>query len=403
MERHLIKTPPKWWSPIVGPFWMDLWRPIRRMVQRKSQRIVDVDIRGLENLKKATAGDAGVMITPNHSGHADPVIVYSAAEAIRNPFYFMCAWQIFDKANHFRRFMFRTHGCFSVDREGTDMRAFRKAIDILQNERHPLVLFPEGEVYHTNDRITPFRDGAAAIALTAAKRAKRPIFAVPCGIKYVYASDPMPELVELMNRLEEQIVWRPTPHVPLADRIYRLGQGLLSLKEIEYLGQAQPGTLTDRIKSLSNKILSDLEARYSTKPSEASIPERVKSVRREIIKLLEKENPLATDTKQAEIDLDDLFVVIQLFSYPGDYVAGKPSIERLAETLDKFEEDIFNLPAATIRATRKVILSFGEPILVERQKGKNHAAGELTERIEQSVQQLLDNINASLAQEKKHE
>jgi hypothetical protein len=372
------------------------------MVKRKSQRIEDIDIRGLGNLEKATAENAGVMITPNHSGHADPVIVYSAAEATRNPFYFMCAWQIFNKTNHFRRFLFRTHGCFSVDRDGSDMRAFRKAVDILQNERNPLVVFPEGEVYHTNDRVTPFRDGAAAMALTAAKRAKHPIYVVPCAIKYVYASDPMEELVELMNRLEKQIIWRPTPDVPLPERVYRLGQGLLSLKEIEYLGQAQTGTLKDRINSLSNKILSDLETRYITKPSAASIPERVKSVRREIIKMLEDENAPAVDTEQTKIDLDDLFVVIQLFSYPGDYVSDEPSIERLAETLDKFEEDIFNLPAATIRATRKVILSFGEPVLVERQKGKNNAASELTETIEQSVQHLLNDINAGLLQEKKH-
>ena len=199
MERQPYKTPPKWWSPIVSPFWMRVWRPIRRMVQYKSQRIMDVEIRGLKNLKKAADQNAGVMITPNHSGHCDPILVYRAAEAINNPFYFMCAWQVFNKANHFRRLMFRTHGCFSVDREGTDMRAFRRAMEILQTKPNPLVLFPEGEVYHLNDRITPFKDGAAAIALTATKRSERPILIVPCAIKYIYTSDPTPELVELMT------------------------------------------------------------------------------------------------------------------------------------------------------------------------------------------------------------
>jgi 1-acyl-sn-glycerol-3-phosphate acyltransferase len=199
------------------------------MVQYKGQRIMDVEIRGLENLKKATAQDAGVMITPNHSGHCDPILVYRAAEAIKNPFYFMCAWQVFNKSSHFKRLMFRTHGCFSVDREGTDMRAFRRAMEILQTKPNPLVIFPEGEVYHLNDRITPFRDGAAAIALTALKRSERPILVVPCAIKYIYTSDPTSELVELMNRLEKQILWRPTPHLPLPDRIYRFAQGLLSL------------------------------------------------------------------------------------------------------------------------------------------------------------------------------
>ena len=31
--------------------------------------------------------------------------------------------------------------------------------------------------------VTPFRDGAAAMALTAAKRAKHPIYVVPCGLR----------------------------------------------------------------------------------------------------------------------------------------------------------------------------------------------------------------------------
>ena len=41
--------------------------------------------------------------------------------------------------------------------------------------------------------------------------------------------------------------------------------------------------------------------------------------------------------------MEDLFFVIQLYSYPGDYVAEKPSIERIAETLDKFEEDVLRV------------------------------------------------------------
>ena len=89
----------------------------------------------------------------------------------------------------------RWHGCFSVDREGTDMKAFRQATEVLQNSPHPLVIFPEGEVYHLNERTTPFREGAAAIALSAAKRAKRDVVCVPCAIKYEYLEDPRPNLL----------------------------------------------------------------------------------------------------------------------------------------------------------------------------------------------------------------
>ena len=47
-------------------------------------------------------------------------------------------------------------------------------------------------------------------------------------------------------------------------------------------------------------------------------------------------------------DLEDLFLVVQLYSYPGDYVAEKPSIERMAETLDKLEEDVLERFSAKV-------------------------------------------------------
>ena len=61
-----------------------------------------------------------------------------------------------------------------------------------------------------------------------------------------------------------------------------------------------------------------------------------------------------------------MFLVVQLYSYPGDYVAESPTIERVAETLDKFEEDVLNRFSATVRGSRRSRVAFGEPILVTR-------------------------------------
>ena len=74
-----------------------------------------------------------------------------------------------------------------------------------------MVIFPEGDIYHTGDRVTPFRDGAAAIAMSAAKKADRPVVCIPTALKCVYLDDPTPELTKLMTRLEESLHWRPRP------------------------------------------------------------------------------------------------------------------------------------------------------------------------------------------------
>jgi hypothetical protein len=392
MNIQPFDRPPRWWSPKLNSWWVLLWRLLRWQLRVKVQRLVEIEVRGLEHLSKAIAEGCGVLITPNHSGHADPLILYKAADQVGCCFYFMASWQVFAKSSPLRRMILRQHGCFSVDREGSDMRSFRQAVEILQNSPNPLVIFPEGEVYHLNDRVTPFNEGPAAIAMTAAKDMRRSVVCVPCGIKYQYTEDPTDELVELMGQLEERILWRVRDDLPLAERIYRFAEGALALKELEYLGHTQKGSLPDRINSLSDQVLSRLEGRYKRSAKDLTLPKRVKMLRKEAIKLQGASDENSQQREQARLDIEDLFFVTQLFSYPGDYVAGKPTIERMSETLDKFEEDVLKLPTATIRGSRRAIVSFGEGIIVERGHDKRDAVHSLTEIFEQKVQVLLDDI-----------
>jgi len=87
--------------------------------------------------------------------------------------------------------------------------------------------------------------------------------------------------------------------------------------------------------------------------------------------------------------LDEVFLVVQLYSYPGDYVRENPTIERLAETLDKFEEDVLKCYSATVRGERQSTITFGEPIPVEYSRDRSVTA-RLTSQLEEQVQQLLD-------------
>lgn len=173
MNIYSYQVPPRWWGPMLSPFFFKVWRGVRSTARRKKFGISEVEVRGIGNLTKAMDSRRGVLITPNHSSHADPLVLCKTSEEAGQPFYYMAAWQVFARSNVFRRLVLRQHGCFSVDREGTDMRAFRQAVDVLRNRDNPLVIFPEGEIYHVNDRVTPFRDGPAAIAITASKKSKQ--------------------------------------------------------------------------------------------------------------------------------------------------------------------------------------------------------------------------------------
>ena len=377
------------------PWLARLWRPLINRTLRNDQRIVELDIRGLERVEKAIADGCGVLITPNHSFHYDSYVLIEAAHRAGRPFHFLTAWQVFAMSKWLEQRVLQWHGCFSINRESSDLQAFKTSVDILRESPYPLVIFPEGDIYHNNDRITPFREGAAAIAMLAARKGPRDIVCIPCGLKCFYLDDPTDELKELMTRLEESLHWRPRPDLSLPDRIYRFAEGLLALKEYEQLGQTQGGSVSERSEQLSEAIISRLENKHGLARKSSFIPERVKELRRVIIKAGEQEGVSQDIKDQLTIDLDDLFFVIQLFSYPGNYVAEQPTIERIAETLDKFEEDVLRADYPGIRGTRKAVVRFGEPMPVPKEREGKGTVERWTDEVQGRVQALLDEINAT--------
>lgn len=361
------------------------------------QRIVDISAENIEVVQSAVADGKGVLITPNHSAHYDAPALYAAFDMVRQPLYFMTAWQVFAMATKFECWAMQRLGCFSIDREGTDRQAFKRAVDVLQQEPHPLVVFPEGDIYHTTDFVTPFRDGAAAIALSAARRSERPTVIAPCGIKFWYVDDPTDQLLETMQRIEERLYLRVTPDSPLPDRIHRLAEAALALKELDYLGYTCSGRLRDRIRGLLETVVSRLEQQHGITKCEGTPPERVKALRQAIIRRLESEQDPPSESngeaRRLRCEMEDLFFAMQLYSYRGDYLVDNPSIERLAETVDKFEEDILGLDYPNVRGQRRVTIRFAEPIELPPGKSRRSAA-DLTEEMQSRVQTMIDEQRA---------
>ncbi len=417
MNRQPYGTPPRWWPPRLNLIWVRMTRSYRRRMLARQQQIADIECTGLDILRQQAEAGHGVMITPNHSAHYDSAALYIAADRINLPLHFMTAWQVFAMSSPLERLAMQRLGCFSIDRESTDRQAFKQATGILKESPYPLVIFPEGDIYHVTDRVTPFREGAAAIALSAAKRSERKIVTVPCGVKFWYVDDPTPKLQQIMDVLEERVFLRPQVELPINDRIHRIAEGMLALKELDYLGRTESGRVRDRIGNLIEAILQQVESRHDITPQAGEgVASRAKNLRQAIIRKAEgkdeasansdtsqqngatKELPPLTPERQRylralEADMDDVFFIMQLYSYPGDYLVGSPSVERLAETIDKFEEDILGLDLPTVRGKRKITIEFGEPIEVPAGRGGRGGVAELTKTMQQSVQSLVDGLN----------
>src|SRR5205085_11870085 len=119
-----------------------------------------------------------------------------------------------------------------------------------------------------------------------------------------------------------------------------------------------------RIQRLIDHLLSKYEMiQFSKTAEDESVPLRVKTLRRSLLEKMCDEKLSDDDRRAAKDALDDLHLVLQLYSYPGDYVSTKPSVERMAETVEKFEEDL--LGAAVPKGKRRAKVKLGEPLDVK--------------------------------------
>ncbi len=363
---------PRFWAPRPSRFWMRLLGPLHRRRLRDHQCVHEVRVVGMERLAQLPPGDSA-LLCPNHSYTGDGEVMMEVGRRAPRPFCFMAAWHVFTGHWGIDGWLLQRAGCFSVDREGCDRRAMKTAIELLSGGKF-LVIFPEGEIYHLNERLTPLREGVAFLATSAQREIDKSggagrVWIIPTSIRYEFIGDVTPALEAALAALEKRVMLKPRAGMPLHERIVRFGEVMLTIKEKEKLGRSREheADLPTRIRRLTDEILSRLETEHlgSGNPDQ-TIPVRVKLLRR---KLLE---PWCTDdaasageVPQAVLEaLEDVHLALQLFSYPGDYVSSAPTAERMAETIEKFEEDIHGDHAAPT-GPRRATVTLGEPIDVK--------------------------------------
>jgi hypothetical protein len=396
------QLPYQFQPPRLSPFWVWATGPSRRKMLRRDHKVMEIDISGTENLASLVGKGDGILVTPNHSDPADALVMFHLGDRIAKPFCYMAAYQVFEGNAGFRRWLFPRIGAFPVDREGSDRQALKAGIDVLSAGENPLVVFPEGEIYYLADRLTPLREGAPYLAVKAAEKLSekgRRMWIVPIGMKYRFLDgfDPTPGLSELMSSLEQRYTWFPHEECSLATRIYHFAEGTLALMELEYIGAPQTGPLKERLASLREHILDTLEDRHAGKRRSDPVPVRVKELRRSCIDRLAKPETTATEGAKLRRDLHDLFRVVQLFSYPGDYIQECPTVERVAEILTKLEEDAASgHRESPPRGPRRAALRIGEPIDVTEHLASGAkprtVLPALTSELEHRIQGLLDQI-----------
>jgi len=191
----------------------------------------------------------------------------------------------------------------------------------------------------------------------------------------------------VLDEIERRLTWEPGTELTLSERIIRVGQALLSLKELQHLGRAQEGDLKTRLARLIDGVLDPLEESLLKGKRSDDIFTRVKRLRTAILPELVTGDLSEAERARRWRQLDDLYLAQQLSCYPPDYVASKPTPERLLETVERFEEDLTD--AVRIHSPIHAVVEVGEAIRVSPERERGAAVDPLMQAIGTKLDAML--------------
>jgi 1-acyl-sn-glycerol-3-phosphate acyltransferase len=391
MQNVVIAKPYRFVAPHRGKLWWLLFRPLLPRYLRKSHGIATVECRNVDRLRASLDAGHGIMLAPNHCRPPDPMVLGALSYQIGRPLYVIASWHLFMQ-NAVQTFLLPRLGVFSIYREGADREALKTAMQLTAEAERPLVIFPEGVISRHNDKLNNLMEGTALMARGAAKQraAAQPpgkVVVHPVAIRYFFDGDVRTAIEPVLRDIERRLSWKAHEHLSLEQRIAKIGGALLALKEIEYFGTVQTGSLPERLERLIDRLLVPLEAEWLKGRREKEIVQRVKLLRIAMVP------DMATGSlNEAELDrrwrqLADIYLAQQLALYPPDYLSADPTPERLLETVERFEEDLTD--SARVHAPIRAVVDIGEAIEVSPERARSADGDPLMSAIRTQLETML--------------
>jgi 1-acyl-sn-glycerol-3-phosphate acyltransferase len=375
--------------PYHGKVWPRALNLLFRRYLRRRYRLTQLNIVGAEKLRSSIAAGHGVLLAPNHCRDEDPFILGSLAREIHSPFFVVASAHLF-MGSKVQAFLLRRAGAFSIYREGMDKQAVQTSIEILAAAERPLVIFPEGHISRTNDRLTPMLEGTALIARQAAKKRfkeNKKVVVHPVAIRYSFPFDVEAAAAKMLDQIETRLTWRPSRGLPLHERFQKVGAGLLALKELQYLGHTLEGTIAQRITTLIDSILTPLEQEWTHGNGEGHPVARVKRLRAAILPDMIKGDLAETEKSRRWELLEDADLAQQLYHYPPDYITPDTPKARIIETVERFEEDLTG--KVTVHGPVHATVNIGDAIEVGTSRETRDEGEALMAAIDAQIRSML--------------
>jgi 1-acyl-sn-glycerol-3-phosphate acyltransferase len=391
MQNIIIDKPYRFVPPKPGAFWPMVIRFLLPTYLNRSHGVESYELFGVERLQASVEAGHGIMLTPNHCRPCDPMVIGLLSERIGRPLNIVASWHLFMQ-NRLLAWILPRMGAFSIYREGMDREALRCAIQILAEAQRPLVLFPEGVITRTNDRLNNLMEGTAFIARSAAKQRvdlKPPgeVVVHPVAIRYSFGGDIARTLAPVLEDIERRLTWQALSNKPLLERIAKVGLALLTLKEMEYFGVQQTGTLRQRLDGLIDRLLVPLEQEWLKGQRASETTARIKIIRTAILPDMVAGDITEEERVRRWRQLADTYLAQQIAFYPPEYFGEQTTPEQMLETVERYEEDLTD--KVHIHRPLRAVVEVGEAIEVSPTRERGVDVDPVTGRIREQLETML--------------
>ena len=384
----------------------------RILLKGLDHRIGQMVISGeLDKIRSFDRSKTRFLFVANHPTRTDPQFLVEIQRRLGIRSSFMAAYDVFLE-NKIRAWFMQKGGSFSIDREGNDRKAMSTAIETLKTGDLALTIFPEGNVYLMNDRVTPFLDGTSFIAMKAhqALKGDGEVVVVPVSMKYSYLTDVEPKVWGRLCKLaEESGCPRNLNLNSPTESVVSVGSHILSrfLRErteirgdFDFTGLS-PDEIQSRLFELAKRLIGDLEDELDLpRDDEIFVVDRIRKVRSAVhqIRINEKASAAMGEKKLTSLAKRSI-LGFRILAYVLPYLSEKPNLDRFAETVARLCEDFHSELSPPI-GPRRALAVVGDPIfpgkIIEETGGKSRAViSELTKSMETAIANGIEWINQS--------
>lgn len=386
--------------PMRSPWWPTVIQKLRLydLYLRYSEGVVGCELRGLEHVQESLAAGRSMLWAPNHCRYADPLVLGWPARQLGVNVHAMASWHLFNVSG-FDTFALRRMGAFSIFREGNDRQSIEAAVQILVDGKRPLIVFPEGTTNRTNDLVKPLLDGVGLIARTAARRRVKQLDADqdpavvvhPVGIKYLCIDDPRGWAEQQLDQFEQRFDWRFMPDRDVRSRTVNVAATLLAIKEMQYLGQVQQGSLPERRDALIDHLLRFGEEVLGLPVGEADVRDRVRAIRTKA-----SEQHFSAHQKTSESELRRVATAAdlaqELSSYQESYLLpGEATDTRIVETIQRMQELMDG--RSNNGVALKAVIEFAPAIEVSTSRPPKGQRDPVMQELDQQLNCLVANLS----------